>query len=408
MANLVAKKDQETRRNMLLKQLEYLRYLLRQGLAIRGHNDNEEGNLDQLLKGRANNIPQLANWLHTKKYRSQMELMATQLLRSLLDDIKAQAAQPLLALIVDETRDICGVEQLAICIRWVNQSYELRCNLPLAGCYGQAYDGAANMAGHLNGVAAQVQQTEPKAIFIHCLVHSLNLCLQECAKQSKPIRDALALVNELHNLIKLSPKRLALIKQIQSDIDISAHLPSIKPLCPTRWTVRTAANDSVLKNYCGLLEVLEKISEGASGEASSKAAGLATSLEQFHTYSGLKCVHLVFSATEQLATTLQGKTVTAEICIQSRDTVMTFLQRQRCSTVFDSFYDLTIEESCDITDELKLPRCKRIPRQRDGGAENFQHETPRDYFRQQYFEVLDILLFQIQKQLNQKGLSILN
>ena len=248
-----------------------------------------------------------------------MELMATQVLQSWLDDIKAQAAQLLLALIVNET-DICGVEQFAICIRWVNQSYELCCNLPLAGCYSQAYDGAANMAGHLNGVAAHVQQTEPKAIFIHCLAHSLNLCLQECAKQSKPIRDALALVNELHNLIKLSPKRLSLFKQIQSDIDISAHLPSIKPLCPTHWTVRTAAIDSVLKNYCVLLEVLQKLSEDASGEASSKAAGLATSLEQFHTYFGLKFAHLVFSATEQLATTLQGKTMTAEICIQARDT----------------------------------------------------------------------------------------
>ena len=72
------------------------------------------------------------------------------------------------------------------------------------------------------------------------------------------------------------------------------------------------------------MEVLEKISEDASGEASSKAAGLATSLEQFNMYFGLKFAHLVFSATEQLATTLQEKTMTAEICIQARDTVMTF------------------------------------------------------------------------------------
>ena len=54
-----------------------------------------------------------------------IELMATQVLRSLLDDIKAQAAQPLFALIVDETRDISGVEQLAISLRWVNQFYEV-------------------------------------------------------------------------------------------------------------------------------------------------------------------------------------------------------------------------------------------------------------------------------------------
>ena len=175
---------------------------------------------------------------------------------------------------------------------------------------------------------------------------------------------------------------------------------------PTRWTVRTAAMiQCMLKNYCVLLEVLEKISEDASGEISSKAAGLATSLEQFNTYFGLKFAHLVFSATEQMATTLQAKTMTAEICIQARDAVMAFLQRQRCSTVFDSFYDLTIVIQC-ITDKPKLPRCKRIPRRIDGDAENFQHETPRGYFRQQYFEVLDILLCQIQHRL--KGLSILN
>ena len=36
------KKDQEMRHKMLLKQLSSLKYLLRQGLAIRGHDDKEE------------------------------------------------------------------------------------------------------------------------------------------------------------------------------------------------------------------------------------------------------------------------------------------------------------------------------------------------------------------------------
>ena len=67
------------------------------------------------------------------------------------------------------------------------------------------------MAGHLNGVAAQIQREEPKALFVHCLAHSINLCLQECGRKSLPVRDALALVNELHNLVHLSPKRLALL-----------------------------------------------------------------------------------------------------------------------------------------------------------------------------------------------------
>ena len=86
----------------------------------------------------------------------------------------------------------------------------IRCGVSLSSCRGQAYDGAANMAGHLNGVAAKILAEEPKAIFVHCLAHSVNLCLQECGRQSKVIRDGLSLVNEICNFIRSSPKRLSL------------------------------------------------------------------------------------------------------------------------------------------------------------------------------------------------------
>ena len=80
---------------------ESLKYLLHQGLAIRGHSNNDEGNLDQLLLLRKNDVPDLDAYLQAKKYLSpeiindQIALMANQLLRSLLDDIKAnQCDQP--------------------------------------------------------------------------------------------------------------------------------------------------------------------------------------------------------------------------------------------------------------------------------------------------------------------------
>ena len=118
----------------------------------------------------------------------------------------------------------------------------------------------------------------------------------------------------------------------------SPSLPSIKPLCPTRWTVRTSAVDSVLRNYLVLMEALEKISEDAcTSDVRAKADGLSTCLEQFRTYFGLKMCHLVFSATEQLATTLQVKTITAEVSFQARDATMAYLLRQRCVEAFNSF-----------------------------------------------------------------------
>ena len=82
------KKEQEMRRQMLLKQLSSLKYLLRQGLAIRGHDDHE-GNLIQLLKLREEDDPQLRTWLSDGKYLSpvivneQIKLMADNVLRGL-------------------------------------------------------------------------------------------------------------------------------------------------------------------------------------------------------------------------------------------------------------------------------------------------------------------------------------
>ena len=45
----------------LIKQMESLCYLLRQGLAVRGHKETE-GNLARLLKLRAIDVPELERW----------------------------------------------------------------------------------------------------------------------------------------------------------------------------------------------------------------------------------------------------------------------------------------------------------------------------------------------------------
>ena len=58
-----------SRRQGLLKQLRALQYLLRQGIAIRGHTE-VEGNLYQLLKVWANDNSDITHWLSERKYMS--------------------------------------------------------------------------------------------------------------------------------------------------------------------------------------------------------------------------------------------------------------------------------------------------------------------------------------------------
>ena len=103
------------------------------------------------------------------------------------------------------------------------------------------------MSGHLNGVAAQIEKDVPAALFLHCFAHCTNLCLQTVGRQC-----ALDLVMELSKLIRYSPKRSTLFSALQTQL--SPGSATLKPLCPTRWTVRTAAISAVLCNYsvlCG-------------------------------------------------------------------------------------------------------------------------------------------------------------
>ena len=105
----------------------------------------------------------------------------------------------------DEAADCSNKEQLPFVLRYVDEDNEIQerfvdfilCDtgvtgrvladkilealqeygLDVANIRGQAYDGAGNMAGKCRGAAACIQSACPKAVYIHCAAHTLNLCV---------------------------------------------------------------------------------------------------------------------------------------------------------------------------------------------------------------------------------------
>ena len=49
------------------------------------------------------------------------------------------------------------------------------------------------MSGHLRGVASCFKEEEPAALYVHCLAHSLNLCLQDASRPCSSVCDSLKL-----------------------------------------------------------------------------------------------------------------------------------------------------------------------------------------------------------------------
>ena len=87
------KNEKECHRFLFLKQLSSLKYLVRQGLAIHGH-ETMGSNLIQMLKTRVEDVPELNQWVEDRRYISQaiinelIEMMGNAVLRSILQDIR--------------------------------------------------------------------------------------------------------------------------------------------------------------------------------------------------------------------------------------------------------------------------------------------------------------------------------
>ncbi len=215
-----------------------MKVLLRQGLALRGHRE-EEGNLPQLLAMMSSSNSDISSWIKEGKYMSHdivnelISLMGQGVLRQFLAKI-LKCVPSWYSVIADEATDVSFSEQFNLSIRYVDDDYVInkdsiglfklpdtkaetlfsvlkdmltRCSLPLSLCRGQAYDGAATMQGRRKGLATLFRNEVPAALPVHRLAHSLNLCLQDAGRQIHLLRDALDLIREEVKLINYSPKR---------------------------------------------------------------------------------------------------------------------------------------------------------------------------------------------------------
>ena len=434
--------QQAHHRTMLMRLLESIQFLVRQGLPLRGHKEGLAdlgGNLYQLLLLRGKACPGLTPWLKEKEYTSPIIVnefinqMGQSVLRKLLSEASASMWFSILA---DEATDVSHNEQMSISIRWVDTDYDvhedtlgliqlpntraetifsaikdilIRCSLPMKQCCGQAYDGAANMSDTRNGVQALFKRESPHTLYVHCLAHSLNLCVKEVTRACDIIRDTMSFVYELTQLIKMSPKRLSLFDSLRKEITFNTGeiTPNLRMLCPTRWTVRHGSIGSILRNYSILQNALDEIKLGHD-EYAAKGNGIAIRMEYFDTFFGLKLSYLLFSASEQLSINLQAKDITVQEAVRGAKLLVSHLKSLRTDAKYNAFYEEVIRTSEGLTSEPTIPRQRKLPKRLDDGANPHVYLTPKDRFRHKYFETLELAVGEIERRFNQEDIGVIN
>ena len=207
----------------------------------------------RLVNLRSEDDAKLVEWVQQKtgKYTSAamqneiVKVMGLSVLRTISEYLQNSCFYTVM---VDETTDVANIEQVAICLRWVSQCFEvhedfiglyevdsteaekifasikdvfLRLNLALSKVRGQCYDGASAMSGAKSGVVKRMCDIEPRAVYTHCYGHALNLACGDTIRQCKLMQDALDTTHEICKLVKKSPRRDATFKRLKEEMPYS-------------------------------------------------------------------------------------------------------------------------------------------------------------------------------------------
>ena len=277
-------------------------------------------------------------------------------------------------------------------------------DLSISNCRGQCYDGASNMSGVRRGVATQFLTEEPRALYNHCYGHALNLAIGDTIKQVKLLRGTLDTCFEMSKLLKFSPKRDAAFETLKSQL--APNNPGFRTLCPTRWTVRATSLNSIYQNY----NVLKKFWDDARGfsvdsECRARIIGVQAQMSQFSFLFGLMLAERVLQHTDNLSKTLQNPNLTAiegeRIAQLTRSTLL--LMRT------DDNYELFWARLLKLHDEFAvgeptMPRKRKAPaRYEDGAASSEFPSCPKAYYKQIYYETLDLIVSFILQRFDQPG-----
>ena len=225
--------EKQSNQQCFLKILSNCKFLSRQGLAFHGGGDDSDSNFLQLIKLQEIDFPKLSNWMSKKTNTYTFPEIQNEMFKLFCCEVLPQASSNIqsssfLTVMVDETMDMSNHEQVVVCMRWISANFEvqedfiglsqvdridagtlvavikdifLRMNISLNKLRGQCYDGAATMAVLKSGVAKQIQDIEPRAVFTHCYRHSLNSACGDTIKTSKLLT---ILFNIAHALITLN------------------------------------------------------------------------------------------------------------------------------------------------------------------------------------------------------------
>ncbi|CAI6377563.1 unnamed protein product [Macrosiphum euphorbiae] len=260
-------------RKRLIPIIECVLLCGREEIPLRGHSDYGRIIVDDDHDGSRE-----GNFRAILKYRAKGDQFLKNILEGPVNSAKC------FSILADETTDISTKEQLSLTVRYIDddailhedflQFYVIEsltgsdlassilnalssCGIDCDFLYGQGYDGASNMSGKYNGVQTVIRQKYPKALYLHCAAHSLNLAVSTSCN-IKSIRNCLGVVEKLYVFFNTPKRQNVLISEIEKS-DTEFRVKTLKRLCVTRWVEKYDSLNDFYELFPVVVKALDTI-----------------------------------------------------------------------------------------------------------------------------------------------------
>ncbi|ESQ46879.1 hypothetical protein EUTSA_v10028186mg [Eutrema salsugineum] len=352
----VAKNEYRIRLNA---SIDASRYLLRQGLSFRAHDESVEsdnkGNFKQLLKYTAEqnevvgkvaleNAPKNNQMTSPPIQKDIVHCFAEEVVKSIIEEID----HGVFGLLVDESADVSHKEQMAVVFRFVDKIGTIKerfigvvhvrdtssltlkhaiddlfakYGLSLKNIRGQGYDGASNMKGEFNGLRSLILRENSSGYYVHCFAHQLQLVVVAIAKKHFEVGDFFDKISTMLNVVGASCKRKDKFQEIYrkeiekeiNDGEISTGKGknqdrSLPRPAATRWGSHHKTLFRLVELFSIVTKVLKFIqTEGIEDSKKRQAYGLANYLHTFDCVFYMHFMLHILGLTENLSMALQTK-----------------------------------------------------------------------------------------------------
>lgn len=429
-------------REILKRILDCILFLAQQNLALRGHresfdpNENNSGNFFQLMKLLAkydpvtsfhmNRLTEMHSESQRVTYMSPLiqnefiSLLGNQVRSVILENIKKAKYYSIL---FDSTPDISHVDQMSQVIRYVNidgdkvdvvesfidfiklegktakeMTTEI-CNklladgLDIQNCYGQGYDNAATMAGHISGVQKRITNINPRAFFMPCNNHSLNLAGVHAAGTTTNSTTFFGTLERLYTFFSKSTHRW--------DVLTSSVPIKVKRLADTRWSSRHDAVSALAHQIDAIIDTLEKLRDGANETADTRsdAGCIIASLMSYSFFAYLYLWNPILKEINDAQLYLQKSGLALDMCHIKMDALAKFFSENRDTLVKEA--KEKAQTSCRINNiswERRIRRRKQMPGENSGTDAGL---TLLEEIEREQLETIDRLHFEIVRRTKQ-------